>query len=82
MIIESVLDVLFKILGGFFSILPDITWSVDTGAFQAFIGILKIAMYLLPMQTVVTIISIVVWLTIFRIVISLIKTVWELLPLV
>lgn len=82
MIFESVFDLFFKLLEGFFSMLPDVSWSVDTTAFQSFIGIIKVAMYLFPMQTVVTIISIVVWLTIFRILISIVKTIWDLLPFV
>lgn len=82
MIIETLLDLVFNILSGIFAILPDITWSVDTTAFQAFIGTLNVAMYLLPMRTVVMMISIVIWITILRIIISLIKTIWELLPIV
>lgn len=82
MIVESILDLFFGILSGIFGMLPEITWSIDTSAFQTFVGTLDVVMYLLPMQTVVMMISIVIWITVFRIVISLIKTLWELLPVV
>lgn len=82
MVVKFGIDLFFGLLSGIFSVLPDITWSLDTTAFQAFIGTLNVAMYLLPMRTVVMMVSIIIWITVFRIVVSLIKTLWDLLPLV
>ena len=67
---------------GFFNLLPDISWSVDTSAFEYFISILKVAGYVFPWGTVVAIVMIVFSISMFRIVISFIKTIWDLLPLV
>lgn len=78
----ALFDLIFGIVNGLFSVLPDINWSIDNAAFQSFVGMTKIALYLLPMGTVLTILNIVIWITIFRIIISVIKTLWELLPVV
>ena len=82
MISEFFINIIFSIVTGMLNLLPDISWSVDTTAFGYFIDILRVAGYMLPIRTVGTIASLIVSLTVFRIIISLIKTVWDLLPLV
>jgi len=82
MITEFFLNIIFTIVTGLFSILPDWSWNVNTGAFGVALNIIRTVTYLLPMSTVVAIVNIIVSITIFRIVISIIKTIWELLPLV
>ena len=82
MISEFFLNIIFGIVSGMLEVLPDITWSVDTSAFSYFIGILQVAGYMLPMGAVGAICALIVAFTIVRIVIAVIKTVWDLLPLV
>lgn len=82
MITQGLITILFNIASGFFNLLPDISWSVDTSAFEYFISILKVAGYVFPWGTVVAIVMIVFSISMFRIVISFIKTIWDLLPLV
>lgn len=81
MIIEALIDMLFALLNSFFEQLPDISWEVDNSFLDVFLDVLRMVCYLLPMDTVVSIIGLIVSITIFRIVISLIKTIWELIPL-
>lgn len=57
MILEAVINVCFVILGGFSSLFPNISWSVDSAVFNAFFDIIRVAGYLLPMHTVVSICS-------------------------
>lgn len=80
MIGEFLLDIIFGVVSGFLALLPDFTWSVETSAFEYFMSILKFAGYIFPWSTVVAIVSIIIGLSIFRIVISFIKTIWGLLP--
>lgn len=80
MITEGLLTVIFGIVSGFFSLLPDVTWSVETSAFSYFMSILKIAGYMFPWGTVVAIATLIFSLSIFRIVIAFIRAVWDLLP--
>lgn len=80
MITEFFLNIIFNIVSGFLSMLPDFSWSVDTSAFQYFLSILQIAGYVFPWSTVVAICSLIVGLSIFRVVIAFIRTIWDLLP--
>ena len=80
MITEGLLTVIFGIVSGFFSLLPDITWSVETSAFSYFMSILQITGYMFPWGTVVVIATLIFNLSIFRIVIAFIRAVWDLLP--
>ena len=76
------INIVFTIVSGFLSLLPDVSWSVETTAFEYFLSILKIAGYMFPWGTVVAICSMIVALSIFRVVIAFIKSIWDLLPLV
>ena len=80
MISEFFLNIIFKFLSGMLNLLPDVSWSVDTTAFSYFLDIVRIVGYLVPAQTVYAIITLMVAFTVFRIIISLIKTIWDLLP--
>ena len=80
MISEFFLNIIFGIVTGFFSLLPDFTWSVDTSAFDYMIDIFRVAGYVFPWGTVVAIVGLIIGLSIFRIVIAFIKSVWDLLP--
>ena len=82
MIGEFFLNIIFSLVSGFFSLMPDFTWSVDTSAFSYFLSILQVAGYVFPWSTVVAIAGMIIGLSIFRIVIAFIKSVWDLLPLV
>lgn len=82
MITEGLLNVVFVLVERVLSILPDFEWTVNANSFDAIFDVLRLAGYLLPMGTIVTITAIVLYVTSFKIAISLIKTIWELLPLV
>lgn len=82
MIGESLLNVVFGILNALFLVLPDISWNVNTGAMDVFLDIVSVVGYMLPMGTVIIIVNMIVALITFRLVISIIKTIWQLLPLV
>ena len=80
MISEFILNIIFGIVSGFFSLLPDFTWSVETSSFNYFLSILQVAGYVFPWATVVAIASFILGLSIFRVVIAFIRTIWDLLP--
>lgn len=80
MITHGLLTVLFGIVSGFFSLLPSVSWSVDTSAFSYFVSILQVAGYIFPWGTVTAIAALIFSLSIFRIVIAFIRAVWDLLP--
>ena len=80
MITEGFFNILFSMLGVLFSLLPDVSWDVNNNVFDAFFDILHFAGYLLPMTTIIIILKIIFSLTMFRIGVSLVKTIWNLLP--
>ena len=80
MIGEFFLNIVFGFVSGVFELLPDIAWTVDTSAFGYFSDILKVAGYMFPWGTVVAIAMLIFGLGLFRLVISFIKTIWQLLP--
>ena len=80
MISEFFLNIIFNIVSGFFSLMPEFEWSVETSAFSYFLSILKVAGYMFPWGTVVAICGLIVGLSIFRVVIAFIKAIWDLLP--
>lgn len=82
MITETILDVIFGFIDGIFSLLPVMEWSVDTSAWQYAKDFLDMICYLLPYDHICAIAIIIIDLTIIRIVIAFIKTIWDLLPLV
>lgn len=80
MIGEFLLNIVFGVSSGLFALLPDFSWNVDTSAFSYFLTILQVAGYMFPWDTVVTIVALIFSIGLIRIVISVIKTVWDLLP--
>lgn len=82
MISEFIFNIIFAIVSGMLSLLPDISWNVDSGALSTFLDYVRVASYLLPMDTIGTIVGLIISIITFRIIISLIKTIWEVLPLV
>ena len=82
MISEFILNIVFNIVEGVFSILPVFEWNVQGAFFQGALDMMRLAGYVLPMGTITAIIVIINTLLLIRIGVSLIKTIWELLPLV
>ena len=82
MIVETMMNLVFSIVEGVLKLLPDFSWSVENSFFSSALDLVRVACYLLPMGTVVAIITIINMLLIVRIAIAIIKTIWDLLPLV
>ena len=82
MISEFMLNIVFGIVYKLLEMLPEVTLSADTSAFSYFISFIRVAMYILPMPTVCAVVSLIFAFTVVRIVIAVIKTVWDLLPVV
>lgn len=82
MLSKFFLDIVFNFLTGFLDLLPDISWSVDTSFFGYFTDVVRVAAYMLPLETVRALINLIISLTIFRIIISIPKAIWDLLPFV
>ena len=82
MITEFFINIIFSLVTGMLGLLPDVTWSVDTSAFSYFLDIVRIAGYMLPIDTVIAIIALIVDFTIVRIILAIPRAIWDLFPLV
>lgn len=82
MVVEGIFNVFFLIVSGLLTMLPEVTWSVDTGAWQYVRDILNMIAYMLPINTITAIIALVVDIALLRIFISFIRTIWNLIPFV
>lgn len=81
MVLETIINILFLPLKGLLLLLPDISWNVENNFLNSVLDIFQVVCYLLPMKTVVAILTIIIAINVFKIVISIIKTIWQLIPL-
>ena len=62
--------------------LDGIVWDVGPDVIDNFVNVLRVVVYFFPLGTLGSILGLVVSFTVFRIVIRLIKTIWDLLPFI
>ena len=82
MISEFFLNIIFQIVTWLFSFLPNIAWNTRSASFQGIMDIIRVAGYMLPLNTIGTIAGVIVSITVFKIVITIIRTIWDILPIV
>ena len=82
MITEAILSLLFGVVNFLLGFIPDLTWNVDNSIFTTFFDIIRGCCYFLPMGTVTTIFWLIVTIIMFRIGVSLVKTVVKFIPLI
>lgn len=82
MVTQSILDAVFSLVMSVLDLLPDISWTLDGSLFANALEWFAVVYYVLPMDTVFAILGITFALLNFRILVALIKTIWEVLPVV
>ena len=82
MVTEKLIDIFFGVASGLFKLLPDITWDVNTSAFQYLRDVVDMICYLLPMGTISAIAILIFDLALFRAFMALIRTFREFLPFI
>lgn len=82
MITEKLIDILFGVTSGLFSILPDVSWDVNPSVFEYLRSVLEMICYLIPLGTVKAIIALIVSLAVFRAFVALFWVIRDLLPFV
>lgn len=81
MILETIINILFVPLEALLSLLPDISWNIENNFLNGILDIFQCVCYILPMRSVVAILTIIIAINVFKFVIALIKTIWQLIPL-
>ena len=80
MIIAGLLYVLFSLVKGILTLIPDYAWNVDSVALTNFYEAIRMVFYIVPQDVVISIIGITIVLTNIKIGVSVIKTIWQILP--
>lgn len=82
MITEKLIDILFAVTSGLFSILPDVSWDVNTSSFEYLRSVLEMVCYLIPLGTVKTLIALIISIAVFRAMVALFWVIRDLLPFI
>ncbi len=71
----------YNIFMSFLGTNEPIEFNIDTTVFKTISDFLAFIFYILPIDGLLSIVSIFIGLMIFRIIISVVKTIWDLLPI-
>lgn len=82
MILETLLGLIFGLINLIFLPFDGLTFVVGTNIFSVVLQYLSFIFYILPIQNFLPIISFVIGMMALRIVISLLKTIWAILPFI
>ena len=80
MIISGIIYVVFSIVRGLLTLVPDYSWNADSVTLTNFYEAIRLVFYFFPVDVVISIVTIIVAVNTVRIFISLIKTIWQLIP--
>lgn len=80
MITQYIYDIVWNFLFNMFELLPEFGFELPTEALKPALQFVSLAGYLLPMETILTIFQIIVYLAIFRLIIALVKTIYDFIP--
>ena len=78
MIVEGLFDFFF---GFIINLFPTVNINIPSGLITGAVEAFQVIFYIVPMTTVFAILTITLSLHAFRIVVALIKTLWDLLPI-
>lgn len=81
MIVEALLSVVFGVVNLLLMPLNIVNLVVDSSAFTPILEFINMALYLIPFRQLMPIFSFFVGIMFFRIIVSFIKTIWDLLPI-
>lgn len=86
MVVEKIIDFLFLVVKGLLSLLPSMSYTASLaskwGSFTTFWSYVQMVAYLLPLSTLISIVTLVIAISLFRLAVSVIRAVWDLLPFV
>lgn len=82
MILEGLFTLLVAALTGFFSAVPDVSWSCDSLVYQNAVSLIQGICYLMPSGAVVAITSFVFSLMAFRVLVAVLKTIKGMIPFI
>ena len=82
MIVDGILSIVFEVVEGVFSVLPNIHLDISSGMYRTFLDIVASVAYLFPLGTLMSIFALVCSFILFKFFITVIRMLWDLLPIV
>lgn len=82
MITDKLLNLFFDSVISFLDSIPLLEVDFDFTVLNTFLSIVEACLYFFPWQKVLPILGIIILLQTWRIVVSIVKVIWQLLPLV
>lgn len=80
MIVQGILDILFGVITIVLGMLPITSFAFDLSSLGVFFDIITSVNYVIPLSTALQILFIVIGLQVFRIVVALVKLLWDVIP--
>ncbi len=80
MVTDKLLEIVFNFLESVLDKLPVMDISIDFSVMKTFLNICATVLYFFPWQKVAPILAIILILQMWRILLSIIKTIWAVLP--
>lgn len=82
MITDNLIGIAFSFLEKLLDKLPIMNMDVDFSVLNGFLDVLGFALYFFPWAKVVPIVGLILLLQVWRVIISIIRVIWEVLPIV
>lgn len=82
MITDKLMGIAFSFLEKLLDKLPIMNMDVDFSVLNGFLDVLGFALYFFPWAKVVPILGLIILLQVWRVIISIIRVIWEVLPIV
>lgn len=82
MIFTGIINFILSVVDNFLDIIPVVDIAFSGEYFEGFLGFVNFCTYLFPVYALWPLLVIVIGLSIFRICISVLKTMWSVLPIV
>ena len=82
MITDNLMGIAFSFLEELLDKLPIMNMDVDFSVLNGFLDVLGFALYFFPWAKVVPIVGLILLLQVWRVIISIIRVIWEVLPIV
>lgn len=81
MITDALINLIYNVFMFFLGGYEPLHFNLDTTIFRTFSDFFAFLFYILPIKELLPIVTIIVSIMIFRIIISVVKTIWDLLPI-
>lgn len=82
MLFDALINLIFDLVESILDGLPVMQLDVDFGVLNGFLDFVSMCLYFIPWRLLLPILAIIIMLQTWRIIVSVIRVVWELLPFV